>query len=169
MKQLYVLVEWVKPENPKTNTPGIPIEWVKDYDVQKYEQTGLVDSEESHLIEWRDTSIKKKHERGWPVYNGVIKAISTSRTKLDKLINTKYDGAKSPEFVKPVMNKETTSEESTSVKRVLEYDEDLSVLEISKENAEQSKRKKKKKPRKISCEIEEAENNENVYPEKIYK
>lgn len=74
MKQLYALVEWLVPA--KTYTAGILIEWVRDYDIKKYKETLIVDSEESYFIEWRDGK-KKRSQKGWPVYDGIIRAISS--------------------------------------------------------------------------------------------
>lgn len=76
-KQLYALVQWIGGNHDKTYTPGIPIEWIMDFDLQRY-LTEKENLEESYIVQWRRGNIET-----WKNYDAYV--IEVSRKFLNKL------------------------------------------------------------------------------------
>ncbi|KAF7990544.1 hypothetical protein HCN44_000349 [Aphidius gifuensis] len=87
-KKYYALIKWIE---DKSYTEGIPIEWIKDFDRDKF--LSGEDTSESYIVEWRES--KKEPELGWPVYDAYVIMISDKIHKLKNHLNV-LDGIRSP-------------------------------------------------------------------------
>lgn len=65
-KKLYALVKFVSGDDAKKYSVGIPVEMIKDFDVDVF-LAGDYDASEVFCVEWREK--KKKPKQGWPLYD----------------------------------------------------------------------------------------------------
>lgn len=72
-KKLFALVKWCGTEDDGKFTSGVPLDWVKTFDYQRYKEEGL-DITELQAIEWREG--RKRPVGGWPVYDGFVVQVS---------------------------------------------------------------------------------------------
>lgn len=73
MKQLLALLQWIGGTYNQTFTPGVPIDWIKDFNLEEW-KIDRHDPDLSYVIEWKEK--KKPKSGGWPCYDARIVAIS---------------------------------------------------------------------------------------------
>ncbi|KAH0546535.1 uncharacterized protein LOC123273769 [Cotesia glomerata] len=152
LKKIFALVQWVGGKFDKTYTPGIPIEWIRDFDVKNFSP---LEDEETYLIEWRHNKpIRPKN--GWKIFDARVLKISHNIKALNNEA-TLLEGTITP--LKSKKNQETSSK-----KRNFENGSDDTEVGASTSNHSSSKKlkqgskaaKKNKKAadeRNIPCQV----------------
>lgn len=75
MVQTFALVKWLGGVDHGKYTANVPIEWIKDFDLDTFsEEEAAEDSDISYVIEWREG--RKKPRGGWKVFDGYVKAVN---------------------------------------------------------------------------------------------
>lgn len=71
---MYALVRWIGGEDDKNYTPGIPIDWIKGFNVNDLKSKGF-DESASYVVEWHTS---KKPPGGWLVYDAYVIEVSST-------------------------------------------------------------------------------------------
>ncbi|XP_008546284.2 uncharacterized protein LOC103570352 [Microplitis demolitor] len=157
-KQLYALVQWVGRNHDKTYTPSIPIEWIMDFDLQRY-LTEKENLEESYIVLWRQGKIET-----WKNYDAYVIEVSHSCKNLEREI-VRLEGIVSPLKVKRngqnnfVPKRAKKSATDSTNKRTLENDYDTESEIISLIQVHTKKPKIVKENRKKDCSSVKKNNN----------
>lgn len=71
--ELLSLLKWIGGSDAGKYTVGIPVSWIKNFDVNEWEQGS--DDDETYVIEWRNTI--KEPPGGWKCYDAIVVDISS--------------------------------------------------------------------------------------------
>lgn len=86
MSVSYALIKWIDKSNNKNKyTPDIPVDWILDFDEQRYRK-GKVDRDKAYVIQWCNG--KKPPKAGWKCYDGIVIDVS-SKIKINLLYTLK--------------------------------------------------------------------------------
>lgn len=75
MKQQFALVQWLGGKYNKTYTPGVPVEWILDFDPKTFDPTKEPE-DHSYVVQWRESKSGKMPKCGWKFYDAKIIRVS---------------------------------------------------------------------------------------------
>ncbi|CAG5075423.1 Protein of unknown function [Cotesia congregata] len=82
--KIFALLRWVGGEYRGTYTSDVPVEWIKDFDVESFDSENE-DPDLSYVVEWRVKN--KMPKKGWPCADAQVVAVSgnvlKNMTRLD--------------------------------------------------------------------------------------
>ena len=68
-------MKWSSGQDKGKYTPGVPIEWLRDFEKSEWVQLKQKGEAESYLCEWREG--KNEPAGGWPVYDAEVIEVSS--------------------------------------------------------------------------------------------
>ncbi|CAG5071783.1 Protein of unknown function [Cotesia congregata] len=68
-KPMLALVQWIGGDYDKTYTPGVPVDWIFDFDLLTFDPTN---EDESYVIEWRESKKNNKLTQSWKYFDARV-------------------------------------------------------------------------------------------------
>ncbi|XP_074114147.1 uncharacterized protein LOC141537201 [Cotesia typhae] len=102
MKKKFALVQWIGGDYDKTYTPGVPVEWILDFNLEKFDPAEEPE-DQSYIVQWRESKTGKIPKCGWKYYDAKIVRVSHHIKKLENEMRI-LEGVMSP--LRPVCVRE---------------------------------------------------------------
>lgn len=84
MKQKLALVQWIGGKYDKTYTPGVPVDWILDFNPKKFDPAKEPE-DHSYVVQWRENKSGKVSKCGWNFYDAKIIRVSSKYKLFTKL------------------------------------------------------------------------------------
>ncbi|XP_074110872.1 uncharacterized protein LOC141535032 isoform X2 [Cotesia typhae] len=166
MKPKFALVQWIRGEYDATYTAGIPVEWIMDFDVNKFDPK-TEPEDHSYVVQWRESKSGRMPKRGWRYYDAKVVQVSRRIKSLENQIQI-LEGAVSPLRL-AAAERELDLPDGINLESTYDMVEEVEEVESNLTSTSTGKTKTKKRKEKGDNEEAEGDYEDERRPKKKKK